>query len=70
MKYSSKIRELEVIPKCANCEKNAAGATASGGAGEDSAESRAELRARLADAEKLVRRLRTEADRRRREVTT
>lgn len=47
----------------------ASGASGSGGAGEEGAgASRGELRARLSEAERLVRRLRADAERQRREV--
>ncbi|KAM3962593.1 LOW QUALITY PROTEIN: uncharacterized protein ACR2FA_003219 [Aphomia sociella] len=58
---AEKVRELE-SRTCSVC--HSAGAAEAAGA----AESRAELRARLAEAERLVRRLRGDAERQRREV--
>ncbi|XP_039753402.1 uncharacterized protein LOC120628839 isoform X2 [Pararge aegeria] len=56
---AEKLRELELR----------SGGSEAGGSGDDgSAESRAELRLRLAEAERLVRRLRADAERQRREV--
>ncbi|XP_037302906.1 uncharacterized protein LOC119188473, partial [Manduca sexta] len=66
---TEKLRELEVQSKVScscSCSEGAEGAAgAGGGAG---AESRGELRARLTSAERLVRRLRADAERQRREV--
>ncbi|XP_046966032.1 uncharacterized protein LOC124534308 isoform X3 [Vanessa cardui] len=61
---AQKLRELE-----GRREGGADGAGGAGGAGGDGAEeSRAELRLRLAEAERLVRRLRADAERQRREL--
>ncbi|XP_052741265.1 uncharacterized protein LOC112047711 isoform X2 [Bicyclus anynana] len=56
---AEKLRELEVRESSGD---------ASGGGEDGSSESRAELRLRLAEAERLVRRLRADAERQRREV--
>ncbi|CAG9562224.1 unnamed protein product [Danaus chrysippus] len=57
---TEKLRELEL--------RQAGGVSSAGGAGAGEEESRAELRVRLAEAERLVRRLRADAERQRREV--
>ncbi|XP_021195740.3 uncharacterized protein LOC110380173 isoform X2 [Helicoverpa armigera] len=57
---TEKLRALEVS-QCASCGSE-------GGAGGAAQESRAELRARLGEAERLVRRLRADAERQRREL--
>ncbi|KAL4705196.1 hypothetical protein ACJJTC_013996 [Scirpophaga incertulas] len=62
-----RVRELEAGSRAA-CGCAAEAAAAAAAADGDAAESRAELRARLADAERLVRRLRADADRQRREL--
>ncbi|XP_028168925.1 coiled-coil domain-containing protein 92-like isoform X3 [Ostrinia furnacalis] len=60
---TEKMRELE-SQQCSTCLSSERAAALSPGA----AETRAELRARLSDAERLVRRLRADAERQRREV--
>ncbi|KAJ0176871.1 hypothetical protein K1T71_008050 [Dendrolimus kikuchii] len=58
---TEKVRELELKPKCACTEARPE-------ASDGCEETRGELRARLAEAERLVRRLRGDADRQRREL--
>ncbi|CAH0398525.1 unnamed protein product [Chilo suppressalis] len=69
---AEKLRELESRTSTCSCGAHAAGGTGitgiTGAVSPGAAESGAELRARLQEAERLVRRLRADADRQRREV--
>ncbi|XP_052758229.1 uncharacterized protein LOC113519926 isoform X2 [Galleria mellonella] len=64
---TEKLRELE-LRKCSVCQEGAEGRAGAGAGAGAAEESRAELRARLAEAERLVRRLRGDAERQRREL--